>query len=212
MEVLRAPEVEPDRLRGTAPVETEARQALEEGTNGHCALEPRQVDPGTHVLALAARQVLPGVGSPDQKNVGIGEGRRVPVRGVDDRDQIVACRDRDPGELGVFNRPAIGVANRRNPAQSLLYCIGPEIRFRQHERQLVGVVQEGPGRIEDHRLDRLDRAEEDHPQVREQLLLVTAVLLVGVEDRRQVDPPGQPRYRSRFGSTIDHLVAAPDGR
>ena len=50
---------------------------------------------------------------------------------------------------------------------------------------LVGVVQDRPGGVEDHRLHGLDRAEQDHAQVGEQLLVRQARMGVRVQHGRE---------------------------
>ena len=99
-----------------------------------------------------------------------------------------------PSDVGAGG-PALDERDRRDQAHRLLDGVRDELGLVAHERQLLGVLEQEQDGVHDHRLDGLDRAEQDHAQLGGDLL-VGELEVRRVRDRRRdraVGPLANPR-------------------
>ena len=125
----------------------------------------------------------------------VREHRRVAVRGEGrDADELAAA-ELDAAEGSRRARPALDEGHRRDQAQRLLDRVREQARIVAHGRELVRMLEQQQDRVHHHRLHRLDRAEQDHAQLRDDLVVGELDVRV-VRDRGGDRPVGCARTRA----------------
>ena len=152
--------------------ELETGQALEDASHGDRALQARHVEAEAVVHAEAEGEVVPGVLAADVEAERVG--RRPRGRGW-----RRACETPTNSPRPSSTSPsAVGAAVQRSMkatggisriASSTAFA--DELGLGAHGVQLVGVLEQEQHRVHHHRLDRLDRAEEDHAQLGDDLVV-----------------------------------------
>ena len=111
-------------------------------------------------------EVLP----PDIEAVGVAEDCRIAVGAGERERHEVAGRDRDPAELGVTSRISVDHGSGGLEPQRLFHGCVDKRRGSAQQQFLVGILENVQERVGDHRLCRLDPAEEQHRSIRGHLL------------------------------------------